>query len=142
MFNYKGSSDDLYFVEKSIEGEFLKPNRNAIRNFVDQEIEFYKEIVSSGGNKRQAELDVADASVELLTHIVVKDRSLAKAISDIFTEERVAQSNHAMDVTEADLNLQQTNDKGNGPFLSGKVILTIVTVIAVLFITVVVVMGR
>lgn len=141
-FHYEGSSDDLYFVEIQDGGDTFKPNRAAIRNLVDQENCFYRETVSSGGNKHQAELDVADASVELLNPIVIKDSSLAKAISDVFTEERVAHALNVIDVVTAESRLQQVKDAENNSSVSNKVILTVVFAVAVLFIAVVIVIGR
>lgn len=142
VFNYECNSDDLYFVEAIAGGEIFKPNRATIRNLVAKENHFYTNVVSSGGNRHQAELDVADALVELLNPIVVKDSSLAKAISDVFTEERVAYTHNEIDMTTVASCLQQEKYKENKSSVSSKVILTIVFSVAVLFIAMVVVMGR
>ncbi|CAI0728659.1 Uncharacterised protein [Serratia proteamaculans] len=142
VFNYECNSDDLYVVEVSAGGEIFKPNRATIRNLVAKENRFYTNVVSSGGSKHQAELDVADALVGLLSPVVIKDGSLAKAISDVFTEERVAYTLNVIDMTTVASSLQQEKHKKNKSSVSSKVILTIVFSAAVLFIAMVVVMGR
>lgn len=142
IFNYECNSDDLYLVEEGVNGKTFKPNRSIIRSLVSKENLFYTNIVSSGGNKHQAELDVGDASVELLSPIVIKDSSLAKAISDVFTEERVAYTLNVVDMTAAASCLQQEKYKENESSVSSKVILTIVFSAAALFIAMVVVIGR
>lgn len=142
IFNYECKSDDLYFVEVSANGETFKPNRAYIRNLVAKENLFYTNVASSGGNKHQAELDVGDALVELLTPLAIRDSSLAKTISDVFAEERVAHALNVIDVITAESGLQQIKDSENKLSFSSKIILTVVFAVAVLFIAVVVVMGR
>ncbi|EJA2552339.1 hypothetical protein MWS75_004433 [Serratia marcescens] len=141
-FNYECNSDDLYLVDEGVNGKTFKPNRSVIRSLVVKENLFYTTIVSSGGNKHQAELDVGDALVELLTSIAARDSSLAKSISDVFAEERVANSLNALDGTAAEGRLQQAKETEKKSSLSNKVILTIVLLVSVLFISMVIVMGR
>ncbi|WP_060425699.1 hypothetical protein [Serratia marcescens] len=141
-FNYECNSDDLYLVDEGVNGKTFKPNRSFIRSLVFKENLFYTTIVSSGGNKHQAELDVGDALVELLTSIAARDSSLAKSISDVFAEERVANSLNALDMTAAEGRLQQAKETEKNSSISNKVILTIVLLVSVLFISMVIVMGR
>ncbi|HHJ0460974.1 TPA: hypothetical protein ACQDQ8_004858 [Serratia marcescens] len=142
VFNYECNSDDLYIVEESVNGKAFKPNRSTIRSLVAKENLFYKNVISSGGNKHQAELDVGDALVELLGSIVIMDSSLAKNISDVFAEERVANTLNAIDMTNAENRLQQTKETEKKSSVSNKVILAIVLSVSALFISMVIVMGR
>lgn len=142
VFNYECNSDDLYLVEEGVNGKAFKPNRSTIRSLVAKENLFYKNVISSGGNKHQAELDVGDALVELLASIVIRDGSLAKDISDVFAEERVAYSLDAIDMTNAESRLQQKKDAEKKSSISNKVILAIVLSVSALFISMVIVMGR
>ncbi|EPC6177834.1 hypothetical protein ACR0WR_004993 [Serratia marcescens] len=142
IFNYECNSDELYLVEEGINGEVFKPNRSVIRSLVAKENLFYTRIASSGGNKHQAELDVGDALVELLTSIAARDSSLARNISDVFAEERVAHSLNAIDMITAESQFQQMKEADKNSSVSNKIILTIVLLASVLFIAMLIVMGR
>lgn len=133
-FDYGIIGTDLYTIETNDGQALHKPSRKAVREMVKKEIEYTASVESSGGNKYQAENDINDKNVELLTSILKEtgSSSLAQEVSAIFAEERTA-----VNMLEDDARLKKLEDGEKKEFEESEenskatIILSVVAVITV-----------
>lgn len=99
-FVFDANIDEFFTEIQSAKGKF-KVNRSKVRLLAEKYHEYIKSIESSGGNKHAAELDVHDATVDILTKIMTSNHAeLATDFSNILTEEKLALTNYDFDKSE------------------------------------------
>ncbi|MCS3430020.1 hypothetical protein [Klebsiella sp. BIGb0407] len=134
-FTYDISQDEMFLIN----GDDTKsPNRNLIREMVRQERNYIERVTSSGGNVYQAELDVNDAFVNILTSITdLTDRDL---FSGIHLQEQMAAINYEADLREEEFNKeiakqergQKDEDEHKNNSSSSVLVVVVIAVIAVI----------
>ena len=92
--------DDFFKEIEGTEGKF-KVDRKKVRFLAENHHQYILDIELSGGNKHAAELDVNDVVAEILAKIMKSKYSdLAADFSGILTEEKMALTNHDLDISE------------------------------------------
>ncbi|MBM7346052.1 hypothetical protein [Pantoea coffeiphila] len=96
--------DDFFKEIEGTEGKF-KVDRKKVRFLAENQHQYILDIELSGGNKHAAELDVNDVVAEMLANIMKSKYSdLAADFSGVLTEEKMALTNHDLDISEKTYN--------------------------------------
>lgn len=113
-FNYQINSDDLLIDGVTPNGgTYPKANRALLREMAKQEQEYKDAVAKEGGNLHQAELDINEAFVSILT--ALPDSSAREMVSATHLEEVLAIKNHILDLqsNEFDSKLQRQEEEFN-----------------------------
>lgn len=88
-FKYDEDVADLFVTDSN--GSVTRVNRGKARSLAEQAHNYINAAESSGGNKHAAELDVSDATVELLTKIMKSEySSMTHDFNTALTDEKLA----------------------------------------------------
>ncbi|KQN53213.1 hypothetical protein [Erwinia sp. Leaf53] len=99
-FAYDEKIDDL-FIKSETSKDVFKVNRSEVRLLAEKCHAYLKAAELSGGNKHAAELDVNDATVDLLTKIMTSEyASMADDLNAVLLEEKQALLRHDFDLLD------------------------------------------
>ncbi|WP_428945488.1 hypothetical protein ACQK5W_05365 [Pantoea sp. FN060301] len=98
-FKYDEDLASLFIADSN--GNVTRVNRGKARSLAEQVHNYIKAVESSGGNKHAAELDVSDATVELLTKIMKSEySSMTQEFNTALTDEKLALTMFELDKSQ------------------------------------------